>query len=242
MKEKVKKSQLDDYKLVRRAMQSSHDELSQLEDPEVAKKREASILENRANEMMTRFNTGYEVILKEILEHSVGETFSAKEESDPVLVDNCMMKDEIKELMGDLKTWKEQLIEQRKLQALCGYSNNVLLNFYEMATRFFDEKKYDDALNAFTFLCMLNPAVSSFWIGQALTFEAKQDYTKAIEAFEKGVKAEPLDFDPFLGMIRCSQELKDYHKVRDLLEAERENPAIEEEVKEALEYIKSLQK
>jgi tetratricopeptide (TPR) repeat protein len=173
-----------------------------------------------------RFNLGYRALAVKINEGARNGVFSASYELASLPVYQFIRKD-----FPDLK--------EPMLQIQLGYSDEVLLHFYALATQFLEEKMQEEALNSFTFLTMLNPYISSFWIGLGQAYESKQQYEQAIEAYAKAVEMEPADFTPFVGMVHCGQESRNFARVKELLEANRESPDVQKEVLEALAYVKS---
>lgn len=115
----------------------------------------------------------------------------------------------------------------------------MLLAFYELGTKLFAEAKYGDATVAFIFLTTIDSKIQSFWLGFALCYERNLDFIKALEAYEHAIPLEPSSFTPFYGIIRCSESIKDLSKVEELLDKHKDNAEIEDQIAEALLYIKS---
>lgn len=194
---------------------------------------------NKAEEDRKDFIKGYEIVIKEIKQRAQAGIFCASEETGSISLDECTLGEELKKIIESSQSWKEPY-EQHVLMTLSGFSAEAILNFYAIGTNLFDQKKYKESLSVFTFLSILNPSIPSFWIGKGLCYEGDLSYDKAIDEFENGIEADRSSFEPFLGIIRCCQQLKDYSRAIDLLSHDQENPAIKNEVTEALQYIKSI--
>ena len=240
----MKETNQDDLEIIKRSLNSAKiagkTGQSLIQDPAVASQQAKLAFEQLLKKKKELFETGYHDILEVIKNEAVEGSYSASDECDVVQVEECLMNGEAKEGISDIKNWKRYLEETTSLQNLCGYKTDIILNFYETANHIYQEKRLEEAVHAFTFLCLLSPKVSSFWIALGLALEANEEHLEAMNAFEKGARLEPSDFDPYLGLIRCSQTLKDYSKVKEILKKASENPAIKEEAEEALEYINSL--
>jgi tetratricopeptide (TPR) repeat protein len=140
--------------------------------------------------------------------------------------------DQIKQIINEENT-------AQTIKNICSFSKDTQLLFYEIAVYFHEQAFYEKAINAFTFLTMMNPRVQSFWIGLALAYEKNLNFDKAIQSFESAIKSDPSDFTPYYGLIRCYEQSKDYKKIDELLEGAKNNDAIKDQVAEVIEYLKA---
>lgn len=76
------------------------------------------------------------------------------------------------------------LNEQVLLFKVFGYTQEVLGAFYQEACKLYEKRRYEDALDAFTFLSLLSPLAPDVWMALALSFSACKKEPEAQEAKE----------------------------------------------------------
>lgn len=184
------------------------------------------------------FIKGYEVITEEIKAYTKYDKLFISEEAGSIPLNACLLNNKVKILAENPQAWKK-MYEQENLFELAGFTEEAIVSFYALSIALFDQKKYDDSLKVLTFLSILNPSIPSFLMGKGLCYESLLDYDKAIDQYEKAIELEATNFDPFLALIRCSQQMKDYRKVMGILDEHKNNPAIKSEVAKAIQYIKT---
>lgn len=242
MKENLHHTGPDDLDLIKKQMLAAHQKslnLNQFENPEIVSKHEKLTIEE-LNKVKSNFIKGYETLISEIQRRVINGYFRASDETEEVAITDCILSEDLKKkLLSD--NFKKLTEVGENFIDSTGYSNQVILNFYEVAVNLYHEAEYECAESAFIFLAYLKPSVTSFWIGLGLSLEAQKEFLQAIEAFQKAFMTESSDFSPFLGIIRCSQELKDYSKVKEFLKEQKDNLEIQNDVTEALIYIDSLE-
>ena len=233
--------QQDDIELIQKSLKQSYYVSHSVESAEATQEKQEKVLIQQAEERQKRFKKGYDFLLQYIEGHANEGTFSVSESLPSALISEYRIPTTAEKTTSDIEQWKKQIENPIPIQEICAYSNNILLNFYEIASYFLTEKQQENAINSFSFLCDLNPNVASLWIGLGLSFESNKEYMQAMEALQKAISLEPSDFAPYLGMIRCCQELHDFTKVIECLEEAEKNPSTQNDAEEALEYIKQLQ-
>ncbi|MCB1136183.1 MAG: hypothetical protein KDK78_07945, partial [Chlamydiia bacterium] len=62
----------------------------------------------------------------------------------------------------------------------------VMGDFYRLASRLFDEGRFEDAANAFVFLTTCNPDVPEYWIALGLSLEQTDESSGAYDAYAMG--------------------------------------------------------
>jgi len=118
----------------------------------------------------------------------------------------------------DEKALEEAYKEGKKLQQVLWFSNEVMLEFYDAAVCLYQERRYEDALAAFTFLCKLNPCVPCFFRCKGLTLEGLQNFDLAKKAFIQGIFADPTNSDSYSAAIRFLLENKDLESAKHWIE------------------------
>jgi len=186
-----------------------------------------------------RADEGYKLLLKEVFQRAQDGVISVNDEIESTTPDEYQMKNEGVEISKNPQKLQEFLKEGGTLQKLYGFSINVMLTFYDVSKNILYDKRNNDAINSFTFLCNLNPNITSFWISLGLAFEADQKWNEAIESYQIAIAAGPSDFSSYFSLIRCCGLIKDYSSAKEILESASENESIKDKVKDALDYIKS---
>lgn len=231
----------DDSAIIRRQMSSVHLLRSQLETSSQVEHTK-NLDSDNAKIKMGIFEKGYSTLAAEIERQAFNGIFKAGDDVDSFAVEEFKLNDKTKNDITTEEFWVLPPDTQpKKLQSLLGYSDNILINLYTLATHFYEAKQHQEAIHSYAFLCLLNPAISPFWIGSGLALEANNELTEAQNAFENAIKCAPFEEESYLGMIRCSEKLKDFSKVIVLLTENSKNPAFEAEAKIALEYIATKQ-
>lgn len=73
--------------------------------------------------------------------------------------------------------------EGEVLQRLLGVEDETMHIYYECARELLDQKKKEEAANAFLFLTMLNPYVYDFWMGLGIAEQLREEHEHALKAF-----------------------------------------------------------
>jgi tetratricopeptide (TPR) repeat protein len=189
------------------------------------------------NKRLKSFEQGYQFLTEEITKTAVVGFYSNDSDIQPLPIENFQIAQNKIEAIK--KIMSSEPILSRSIHALCNFSTDVQLLFYEIALSFYEQASYEKSIDAFIFLTTVNSDVQAFWVGLALGYEKNLNYDKAIESFKKAIKvSDPNDFRPYYGFIRCSEAIHDFREIEDLLEAAKENKAIKEKIQEALEYLK----
>ena len=69
------------------------------------------------------------------------------------------------------------------LSDMYGLSEDDLEAVYAMARNLYNNRKYDDALTMFRFLCHLEHTSSKYWMGMGATQQMLKDYDAALKAY-----------------------------------------------------------
>lgn len=144
---------------------------------------------------------GYDIAIKQLEEHP--ELFK-----DPALIgderdlsrDDCLLKACDLELLKDKEAMGDILMAKREHE--WDISSNVLMLFYVVAQRLFDQKRFTEAQNIYIFLTLINRAIHSFWIGRAACAESQEQWDRAIDTYLKAQAlglSEPYSYE---GLIR----------------------------------------
>lgn len=89
------------------------------------------------------------------------------------------------------------------------FSKEAVHEFYQTSRSLFEQKRFQDALNAFTFLVYLNPNCSTYWFGLGMSAQMEHEWTQALQCYIIVRKFEPLNMKNWVFMCRCYKELGD---------------------------------
>jgi tetratricopeptide (TPR) repeat protein len=241
MNTKMKVSSPDDELLIQRALMKAHTG-SELERSDFKEKQKLLDLEKKSKVKKTAFEKGCKILIAEIEKHAVDGMINSSDDEEPLPVNQFKMSEQVNSTIDCLEFWTSYINKPSDLQSLLGYSDAQVLSLYRIATGFYEAQHYQDSVDSFTFLCMLNPEISGFWFALGLALEGNNDCSQAIDAYENSILLYQTDFKPYLGLIRCSEILKDFNKVTELLQKACESSDIKNHAKEALEYLSSVSK
>ena len=112
---------------------------------------------------------------------------------------------------------KEDEISKRPilLQEMLGLSDETLLHIYSLGRSLFQKNQYEDALALFTFLTILAPHVSSYWIFEGACFQIQSSNEEALAAFNAAKFLNPLDPLPIAYAIESYHALKDKDQMKN---------------------------
>ena len=106
---------------------------------------------------------------------------------------------------------KQQLLEWleqgKSLQDIFGFSDEALIEFYEAAKKIFEQKRFCEAIKAFTFLTNLAPNVPAFWLGLGIAQQNNKEWEQAILSFQAAYELEQINFIPYKLCIECLIEI-----------------------------------
>lgn len=89
-------------------------------------------------------------------------------------------------------------------QQLLGISDEVLEKYYEAATALLQQKKWDEARDAFLFLTFLNPTIHNFWMGLGISEQWQHRYDSALLAYSMAESTDPQDPAVFANEFQCN--------------------------------------
>ena len=200
-------------------------------------------LENRSQHQKNSFDKSYNFCLSELKTHALdGYIFTEGENIPPIAIRLFEIDENSKSILDTNEFWESNIDNPTKIQFIADYTDDMLLSLYHLATIHFEKKQYSDCKKIYSFLCLMNPDIPSFWMGMGVSLEANDELGAAMEAFDKAIIAEPLKFTPYIGLIRCSKKLKSFDNINIQLKKATEIKELEEDAKAALEYLSSLPK
>lgn len=98
---------------------------------------------------------------------------------------------------------KKDLSEGKTIQQELEFSDETIAKFYSAAYHMLENKKYQDASNAFFFLITLNPDSYDDWMGLGISTQLCGHYEEAVDAYEMGAIIKPENPIPYFYLAKC---------------------------------------
>lgn len=109
----------------------------------------------------------------------------------------------IKKKIKDKKWLKKQFAAGKSAQEILEFSDQTMEKFYHAAFQLLDNKRYQDAANAFLFLVTLNPYHYDYWLGLGAATQRCEDYEAAIDAYEMAAICQLDSPVPYFHLAKC---------------------------------------
>lgn len=93
---------------------------------------------------------------------------------------------------------------QGVMQAALAVSDEVLERYYQAAAYLLEQRRWEDARDAFKFLTFLNPTVYNFWVGLGCAEQSMGHYDAAIVSYEMAKLTNPENPVPFANSYQCA--------------------------------------
>lgn len=127
-------------------------------------------------------------------------------------------------------------------QKLFGISDQTLTSIYKIAHDLAKKEKFDEAIDIFSFLMMLNPQIEDFTYGLGLCYQLKEDWSHALSYLNLACEANPNSVGAHVSSVECCKKLGDAQNVQIHLEAiekiQKEEPQAVENWENVIESIK----
>lgn len=104
------------------------------------------------------------------------------------------------------------------LQEICGMSSNTLNVLYQAAKHLYDHEQYNEASDAFAFLCMLNGTLAPLWMGFANSEYLCGRYEQALYGYAIAFQMDPEDLDCHVASAKCYEEIHQIDNAVNALE------------------------
>lgn len=109
----------------------------------------------------------------------------------------------VKEKLKDKAFLKKEFAKGKNAQQILEFSDDAMAKFYKAAYKLFENKKYQDAANAFLFLVTLNPYNHDYWLGLGMSTQMQGDFESAIDAYEMAAMYEIENPVPYFYLAKC---------------------------------------
>jgi type III secretion system low calcium response chaperone LcrH/SycD len=102
-------------------------------------------------------------------------------------------------------------------QQLMGMPDSHLESQYSNGYELYQEGRYEEAVQVFTSLTILNPYQPKFWFSLAASHHLAGDYTEALQAYLLSSAIDEENPDPLMQASRCAAELGRFDEEKELL-------------------------
>lgn len=127
-------------------------------DTSMSEEEKAQKLHELFDQVQKKVLAGYTVILDDI------EANKSKNALSSSLLPYLPDLEKLKKLFKSSDYIAEQLKQREDFASIFGFREDAVMYFYEIACKLYDNQKFEDASNAFYFLCFIKPNVSIFWL------------------------------------------------------------------------------
>lgn len=97
-------------------------------------------------------------------------------------------------------------------------SDPCMQSLYLGAKALFDEKNYQDAIQAFFVLCFFDPTVFVYWVGFGHSNYNQKYYEPAINGYSMASSLRPSDSSPHIWAANCFEEIKNFENAEIALD------------------------
>lgn len=102
---------------------------------------------------------------------------------------------------------KSLFVENKGFQDICDMSDKTIETLYKAAKKIYDQKRFEDAVNAFSVLCILQTKSYPLWLGLANSQFFCERYDAAVFAYAYAATSDLFQPDPHLLSCTCYEKL-----------------------------------
>lgn len=135
-----------------------------------------------------------------------------------VNLEEFIIKEDVIDRIKDEEVLMQHLEDGKPLQDLFGFTDETTVEFYEAAKNILEQKRFVDAINAFTFLTTINPYISDFWLGLGMAQQNNEDYDPAIFSYSVAFTLDGRKIFPYVIAAQCCIEHKDYDRALEIID------------------------
>ncbi len=110
---------------------------------------------------------------------------------------------ETKAKLKDKQALEQDLLTDKSPQEILDLSEEEMAKCYQIAYHLFEEKRYEEAVDAFFFLATLNSYRSDYWLGLGMATQLLHDYEVAIDAYELAALCDLSSPVPYFYLAKC---------------------------------------
>jgi type III secretion system low calcium response chaperone LcrH/SycD len=133
------------------------------------------------------------------------------------------------EKIKDPESIRRYFEEGKTFQEILGYSDISMEKLYRAAYTLFQQRRYQECSDAFTFLTTINPYVHNYWLGLGMSEQMVEDYEGALVAYAMATMTDLRNPIPHYHSANCYALLGDPDSAITSLDLAMERAANQEE-------------
>lgn len=158
--------------------------------------------------------------------------------------DGFNLSEKVKEKLKNKDLLKKEFADGKSAQEIMEITDSSMAEFYTAAQHLFENKRYQEAANAFLFLVTLNSYNYEYWLGLGMSTQLCRNFEAAIDAYEMAVICELDNPVPYFYLSKCFYAINDKENALNAIdlaiEYSEENEEFEEIRTQALAAKKLL--
>lgn len=151
-------------------------------------------------------------------------------------------RDNSLKMLDSVESFTQFLFDGKPIAEMLGYSDKEITKFYDIASRMMNEKRYNDAKEAFFFLVTIAPNRSEFWLGLGYAYGKCEELEGALRAYVRVLELSPHRLEGYLGFAQLFTTLQDYANARKVCDMGLKFAAANKEESWAAELSDRLKK
>ena len=156
------------------------------------------------------------------------------------------ISEQIKEKLKHKDILNKEFSEGKMIHEIMGFSYGTMEKFCKVAFHLLEEKRYEEASNAFLFLVSLNHHCDEYWIGLGISTQLCNHYEEAIDAYEMAAICRLENPTPYFYIAKCLFAIHDRQNALQAIdlaiEYSQDQPEYEELYRQAIAAKKTLLK
>lgn len=122
-------------------------------------------------------------------------------------IEEFEIPEEVVEKLKNPEVIRKHVEDGKTFQEILEFSAEKMEKFYQHAKFLFDQSKYKEASEAFTFLTTLNPLIPNYWIGLGLSELSQEEYHGGLLAFAMAIMSDVANPLPHYYTALCYRAL-----------------------------------
>ncbi len=135
-----------------------------------------------------------------------------------ITFDSFLISKEALARLEDQEELMRHIEEGKTIQEFFGFSNETTVEFYGAAQTILEQKRFADAIKAFSFLTILNPNIPDFWTGLGMAQQNMNDHEAAVFSYSMAYTIEGDVIGPYMLAAQCFLEIRDHERAIEVLE------------------------
>lgn len=133
-------------------------------------------------------------------------------------IDAFLLTQDKLDKIKDSPLFRKNLQEGKMYQQQMDYTDEQMVELYELALQLFQEHKFSEAADSFFFLATLNPLITSYWIAAACALEQMHRTQEACQIYRIAIMVDPFNLDNWKRAFSCCLLADHVSEKEDLIE------------------------